>query len=129
MKLSRISFLFLLLFLLVPSIASAQSAAEKSWKPFWTQFTAAVKSKSKVAVKRLMIAESEFSDGGGGGTRDQWLKMLDKDKLWGEIQKTVAGGTKAYNSGEKRPWRVTTDDSLLFVFKNGRWNFYGVMGD
>ncbi|MGC2237811.1 MAG: hypothetical protein WA584_16725 [Pyrinomonadaceae bacterium] len=135
MEMSRIFFLFILLFLFIPSLAAAQTsrsvttAANKSWKPFWTQFTAAVKSKNKAAVKQLMVAERDFSNGAEGGTRNQWLKNLDKQKLWGEVQRTVAKGTKLYNSGEKIPWRVTMDDSLLFVFEKGSWRFFGVRGD
>lgn len=76
-----------------------------------------------------MVGESEFCDGGGCGKRNEWLRMIDKDSLWGYRQKTVVKGTKLYASGKKQPWRVTTDNSLLFVSKNGVWRFYGVMGD
>lgn len=126
MKLSRISFLFLLLFLLVPSVALAQSATEKKWKPFWTQFTAAVKSKNKAAVKRLMVSENNFSNGGGIETRDQWLAMIDREKLWGLLQKSVAKGVMAY---DEDGWKVTKDRHLLFQYTGGRWRFRGVMGD
>ena len=138
MKLSRISFLFLLLFLFIPSLAVAQTsrsvttAANKNWKPFWSKFTSAVKSKNKAAIKQLMVAEKDFSSGNEDRTRNQWLENLDKQKQWGELQKTVAKGTKPYNSDEKSDWRVTPDNEMLFVlifeFKNGGWRFLGVMG-
>lgn len=127
MKLNRISFLFLLLFLFVPSFASAQSAAEKSWKPFWTQFTAAVKSKDKAGVKRLMSSEKDWFSVGGGETRDEWLKMLD-DGFWGEVQKSVAKGVVAYNEGG-RTGRITKDRQLVFQYIGGKWRFVGIMGD
>ena len=126
MKLSRISFLFLLLFLFVPSIALAQSAAEKKWKPFWAQFTAAVKSKNKAAVKRLMVSENNFSDGGGGETRDEWLARIDKERLWSLLQKSVAKGVMAHEGDD---WKITRDRHLLFQYTGGRWRFRGVMGD
>ena len=34
-----------------------------------------------------------------------------------------------YNSGEKIPWRISTDDNLLFVFEKGIWRFFGVRGN
>ena len=128
MKLSRISFLFLLLFLFVPSLSYAQSAAEKSWKPFWTQFSAAVKSKNKAAVKRLMSSENDFFSGGGGETRDEWLKMLDESKLWGLVQKSVTKGVVAYNE-DGRTGRITKDRHLIFQYIGGKWRFVGIMGD
>jgi hypothetical protein len=128
MKLSRISLLVLLLFLLVPSVASAQSAAEKSWKPFWTRFSSAVKSRDKVAVKRLMSSEKDFFSGGGGDTRDQWLQMLDDSKLWGEVQRSTAKGVVAANVAG-RIERITKDRNLIFQYIGGRWRFVGIMGD
>ena len=129
----------LVLFLAAPDRIEAQqishsvaATANKSWKPFWTQFTAAVKSKNKVALKRLMVAEREFFDGDEGGTRNQWLEDLDKQKLWGEVYKSVKTGTKNYNVDDGKPRRVTRDNGLIFVlvfvYRNKRWQFYGVMG-
>lgn len=130
MKISRISFLFLLVFLLVPSMSYAQSAANKSWKPFWTQFTVAVKSKNKAAVKRLM-SSNFIDDLSGTSTGDEWLKMLDDNKLWGWIQKSVAKGTVArvvYNEDDK-PGRTTKDGLLNFQYIGGKWLFVGISGD
>lgn len=126
MKLTRISFLFLLLFLFVPSLA-AQSSAGKSWNMFWTQFSSAVKSKNKAAVKRLMVSESNFLDGGGGETRDEWLSRIAKC-CWREVQKSVAGGTVPYNEGDFQG-RITKDRTLIFQYTGNKWRFAGVMGD
>lgn len=128
MKLSRISFLFLLLFLLVPSVSYAQSSASKSWNAFWTQFSSAVKSKNKAAVKRLMVSENSFMDGGGGETRDEWLARIHREKLWNLLQKSVAKGTVAYNEGSFNG-RITKDRHLIFQYTGGKWRFAGVMGD
>ena len=123
-----ILFLFLLLFLFVPSVISAQSASEKSWKQFWTQFSAAVKNKNKAAVKRLMVSENNFSDGGGGSTRDEWLKMLDDNKLWGLVQRSVYKGVIPYKETNFNG-KITKDRHLLFQYTGGKWRFFGVMGD
>jgi hypothetical protein len=127
MKILQFTFLFILLLLFVPSFASAQSAADKSWKPFWTQFSVAVKSKNKAAVKRLMSSEKDFFSGGGGETRDEWLKELDQG-FWGGIQKSVAKGVKNYSEGG-RAGRITKDRYLIFQYIGGKWRFVGVMGD
>src|SRR5215217_6879577 len=97
MKSFRMPLLFLLMLMLVPPVTLSQSAAEKSWRPFWFQFSAAVRAKNKAAVKRLMSSERDFFSGGGGETRDQWLKMLDDNKLWGLVQKSVAKGVMPHN--------------------------------
>ena len=125
MKLSRISFLFLLLFLFVPSVSFAQSAAEKSWKPFWTQFNAAVKSKNKAAIKRLMSSEKDFRCGLDDTTRDEWLKGLDDNKWLGEVQRSVVKSTKPYDNGTRRPARITKDEWLIFEYIGGKWRFVG----
>ena len=125
MKLSRISFLFLLLFLFVPSISFAQNQA--GWNTFWKQFSSAVKSKNKAAVKRLMVSESNFLDGGGGETRNEWLNRIAKC-CWSDMQRSVAGGTVSYSeSGFKG--RITKDQTLLFQYTGGKWYFAGAMGD
>ena len=128
MKSFRIRLLFLLVLMVVPPVAFSQSAAEKSWRPFWTQFSAAVRAKNKAAVKRLMSSERDFFSGGGGETRDQWLQMLDDNKLWGLVQKSVAKGVIPYNESG-RIGRITKDRHLIFQYIGGRWRFVGVMGD
>lgn len=128
MKLSRISLLLLLIFLLVPSVSYAQSSASKSWNAFWTKFSAAVKRKNKVAVKRLMSSESEFFSGGGSENRSEWLQMIDDRRAWSDLQKSVASGTVAYNEGG-RTGRITKDRVLIFQYFGGKWQFVGVMGD
>jgi hypothetical protein len=128
MKLPRISFLFLLFALLVQTAGYAQSSAGNSWNTFWTQFSSAVKSKNKAAIKRLMVSENNFMDGGGGETRDEWLARIDKGKLWSLLQKSVAKGTVAYNEGDFTG-RITKDRHLIFQYTGGRWQFAGIMGD
>ena len=107
---------------------SATDAANKSWRPFWTQFSSAVRNKNKAAMKRLMSSEKDFFSGGGGETRDEWLKMLDDRKIWGLGQKSVAKGVVPFNEGGKIG-RITKDRHLIFRYIGGRWRFVGIMGD
>ena len=75
-------------------------------------------------VKSLMASEKDFFSGGGGETRDQWLRAVS----WSELQKSVKKGVKNYNYDGK-PGRVTKDNYLVFAFTGGKWRFMGPMGD
>lgn len=125
MKLSRISFLFLLVFLFVPYVSFAQSAANKSWPSFWQQFSSAVNRKSKVALKNLMAPEKDFSSGGGIEDRNGWLRLVERERWWGKLQKAVRSGTSLRNDGRTR---ATNEGDLWFRFIRGRWFFIGPGG-
>lgn len=129
MKISRISFLFLLLFLFVPSAIYAQSAASKSWNPFWTQFKSAVKNKDKVAIKRLMSSESDFITVGGIASRNDFMKMLNDKSYWKDLQDSIDEGIASYTSEKGRPARRTKNKYLSFEYIGGKWRFIGLFGD
>jgi hypothetical protein len=119
-----------LLIIAVVSISgfAQTSAADKSWNAFWAKFSTAVKTKNRSTIKAMTA--KDFSDGGGGDTVAEWMKYtLDKNNSWGDFQNSVKKGTKTYNSGDGKPWRITKDNQFLFVYKNNRWQFFGVMGD
>jgi hypothetical protein len=126
MKLTRISFLFLLLFLFVPHFVSAQNAAEKAWKPFWTKFSTAIKNKNRVALKGMMARDFQTGGYDEGDPRDAWLKPYKGDaKFWRDHQQSVAKGTKSCGKN----CRVTTNNYLVFEYQNGRWLWTGLYGD
>lgn len=133
MKTSRIFFLFLLLFMFVPSLTHAQkskhSVADKSWNAFWTRFSAAVKNKDTKALKQLMASENDFNPGGAGMGRDEWLRFIREQNRWGEYRQSVASGTKKEPCGASIPCRVTKDYYLTFAYINGRWRWTGLVGD
>lgn len=117
--------LILALCLLIPATTYAQTAAtDKSWDSFWTKFSAAVSLKNRAAVKSLMASEKDFFSGGGGETRDEWLKSV----YWPDLKGSVRSGIKKYNYDGK-PGRKTKDNYLIFAFIGGRWRFMGPMGD
>lgn len=126
----KLRILFLALFLLIPTAAFAQSsaAANKSWNSFWTQFTQAVNKKNKPAVKKLMASEQNFFSGGGGESRDEWLQMVDEQKWWELLQKSVRLGVKA-EKYDGKPGKITKDRHLIFAYIGGKWQFMGPMGD
>ena len=123
--------LSLMLFLFTPSLVLAQTSratqaqADKAWPIFWRQFSTAIKSKDRVALKRLMASEKEFFSGGGGETRDEWITMIG----WEKLQTALVIGTMPLNDGGRNPARITKDRGLVFEYVRGRWSFTGVMGD
>jgi hypothetical protein len=126
--------LSLMLFLLIPSLAFAQTSrsvnatANKSWQTFWRQFSAAVNKKDRAALKGLMVSEKDFDTGGAGGTRDDAIQELDRLHGWRDLQKSIASGTEPSRFGKGQS-RITKDQRLLFDFIGGRWRFRGYMGD
>jgi hypothetical protein len=131
MKTSRIFFLLFFMFV-VPSLTyaqqSRQSAADKSWNAFWTQFSAAVRNKDTKALKRLMSSENAFFSGGAVTGRDELLRYIKDQNRWGEYRPSVASGIKKESCGLPIPCRVTKDDHLTFAYINGRWRWTGLVG-
>ena len=103
-------------------------AAKPNWQRFWSQFSEAVNKKDGVALKSLMTSERDFFDGGGGGSRDQWIQMMFRESNWQELRKSVASGTMPHPDAQGSS-RITKDRFLIFSVVNGRWRFVGVMGD
>lgn len=125
----KLQILFLLLLLLLPVSTFAQrSTANKSWNAFWSKFSTAVNKRNKVALKSLMASEKDFFSGGGGETRDEWIQMVEEQRWWGLLQKSVRLGVKA-DTYDGKPGRVTKDNHLVFAFIGGKWRFMGPMGD
>lgn len=125
----KIRSLVLVLVLMIPATTFAQApAANRNWNAFWAKFTSAVNRKSRASVKSLMASEKDFFSGGGGESRDEWLTMVEEQKWWGLLQKSVRRGVKNYNYDGK-PGRVTKNDHLIFAYIGGRWRFTGPMGD
>lgn len=122
----------LMLLLLLPSLALAQSsaAANASWPAFWKQFSAAVNKKDRVSLKRMMA--TPFDSGGGEDTPAKWVKLMDKENLWKQTQQSVATGTRPFDEYSRdigKPSRVTNRRHLIFVFSGGRWRWAALMGD
>ena len=122
--------LSLMLLLFISPVAFAQKArstraqADKAWPIFWGQLSTALKTKDRVALKRLMASEKEFFSGGGGETRDEWITITG----WEKLQTILVIGTMPFNEVQN-PARITKDRGLIFEYTRGRWRFTGVMGD
>ena len=116
MKIPRIYILFLLLFLIVPSVASAQSVANKAWAPFLKKFTSAVRTKNRVAILVLTIDDSRFERDAGGDSREEMVSGITLSDL--------RSGFKAWNGG-----KITRKGCIWFKFIDNRWYFAGTPCD
>lgn len=148
MKISRIFFLLLLLFLFIPSLAVAQTsrsvtaAANKSWTKFFTKFRAAVIKRDRAALKKMISSEFDWTNGELGISPAQVLWNLDNDgawrkgkpNMWKLLQKSlVLNRFKATTYGS-RPARSNysknNDPYVFFVFESdGRWRWHSFLGD
>lgn len=101
-----------------------QKTKEQLWDEFWTEFSAAVNKKDKKRMIELSLKGSDFFDGGGGGTAEQWINTADNE-TWQYWQKAVAKGVKTYEKIQK----ITKNDYMIFEFKDGKWVWTAVVGD
>ena len=136
---TKIRILFLLFFLLFPSLTFAQksrsnwAAANASWQSFYTTFRVAVNKRDLAAMLGMM--PDDFFDGGGGLTAREWLQFIDentKNEPWRDLQKSFAQGTVINRNWSSKgiPTRVTKDNGYYFEFRRDKkWYFAGVVGD
>ncbi|MFN0278941.1 MAG: hypothetical protein ACKVRN_10095 [Pyrinomonadaceae bacterium] len=147
MKLSWISFLFILVFLLIPSFADAQTprsvtaAANKSWPTFFAQFRAAIVKRDRDALKPMISSEFDWTNGELGISPDDVLWNLDNDgkwrkgkpNMWALLQKSLVIGhfkSAKYGSRPGRHNYVRNDSVCAFVFEaDGRWRWQRFLGD
>ena len=158
MKLSRISFIFILFFVFVPSIASAQSAAEKSWKPFYSAFRVAVRKHDRTALKAMMSPYFKYDTIGDVewekrfGKLDRRLiafKYYDRPDIkgWAKLDKVLASGLSSIKhvdvgetSGAVRYFHRSASISInknvtwfadfeTDINGNWKWKYFGMQGD
>ena len=83
----------------------------------------------------LRMMPSDFFDGGGGLTAEQWLKFIDENEShgsWRDLRKSMASGAQTNRTWSAKgvPTKVTRDSVYYFEFrKDGKWYFAGVVGD
>jgi hypothetical protein len=137
MKLSRIYFLFLLLFLFVPAISYAQrsnsvtSAANKSWSNFFMEFRAAVTKRDRTALKRMVSSEFDWTAGELGISPNDVLNHLDREKMWNVLQKALVISRFRATTYGNRPARSRINGTAcFFVYEaDGKWRWQGFLGD
>ena len=136
--------------LISPHVHAKQSnnAAEKSWRPFFAAFRAAVKKRDRAALKKMMVPDFFFSGGGGddngdGQTRDEAFEFWDDPHVrgWQALDRTLAQGTVPmaawWDQGKRREYvsrvgppaanirrnltQVRIDWYAVFEFRDGNW--------
>ncbi len=138
MKISRIYILVLLLFLFIPSFAVAQKSrsvnveANKSWTKFFAEFSTAVKKRDRPALKAMISDSFDWTAERLGVTPDGVVKILDEEKVWKILQKSLAVRRFIPTKYDSRPARQTKTDypTCFFVFEaDGKWRWQAVLGD
>lgn len=129
MKKLQISLLFLFV-LLVHSVAYAQSAANKAWKPFWSKFSFAVKNKDFKALNALTLKPFDS----GGGAEDTLAEFFQgdrkwKNKIWWSLSEAVKSGTRPTDKIDGKPARTSNNNYTLFIYTKNGWRFWGLWGD
>ena len=113
--------------------SKTESAATRAWASFWSQFTAAVNKKDRVALRKMM--PDNFADDSGGLNATEWLKFIDENERkgsWRDLQRSFARGTVVNKEWKNKgvPTRITKDKFYYFEFrKDNKWYFAGVVGD
>ncbi|HEY5885919.1 MAG TPA: hypothetical protein VIT88_14610 [Pyrinomonadaceae bacterium] len=115
------------------SIVEQRNSPSEDWSTFWRRFTAAVNTRNRLVLPKMMA--SEFSWPGEGAVSPKvWLDFQDRTNawrtLWRDLQKSVASGTKTYHdASDPRETRVTNDKALLFQRgHDGKWRWIGFLG-
>ncbi len=97
-------------------------AANKTWNAFWSRFSTAVKNKNRAAVKAMASSRFTWHEAYDDSV-SAWIQNLDKNKLRHLVQNSVKKGTVSYDAGEKKPWRVTSDNHCFLCLKTVNGGF------
>src|SRR5713226_7315686 len=105
MKIARLC--FVLVCLLTPSLASAQTSrsrntgGDRSWQQFYVELRAAVRKHNRVALMKLMPTTFEWNccalgdNNGDGDARDDAFRDWDDPKVrgWSALNRVLSQGT------------------------------------
>jgi hypothetical protein len=124
--------LSLMLLLLIPSLAFAQTssskdvaAANRSWPSFIAAFRVAVKKRDRVALKKMIAIPFITQVDGELNSPEDVFKWLDGTKSWGDLQKAVAPRSKSTSNNDgARPKRWAGIFDFEFG-RDGRWRISG----
>ena len=139
---------FIILTLLVPFTGTAQTTAraERAWKPFIAAFHAAVKSKDREALYKMMSSDFYYLSSGGDengdqDTRNEAFEYWQTAGVgsWEELDRILTKGTAPNvvlrEPGNRRPSKVSPPLAnnrraikahefpwyAVFEFRNGKW--------
>jgi hypothetical protein len=123
-KMKKTCILSLILLLLIPSLAFAQTsgskdvaAANRSWPSFIAAFRVAVKKRDQVTLRKMIQIPFVTQVDGELNSPDEVFKWLDLDNGWAELQRAVAPRSKTTsNNAGARPKRWAG----IFDFEFGR---------
>jgi hypothetical protein len=141
-KLSRIILISLFFFIPQTICAQANVSAQRTWKPFFVAFRAAVKKRDRDALRKTMSPDF-FSSGGNDAGAEAAFQFWDDPNVrgWEAFTKTLARGTVPmagwWDAGSKRKYisRVAPPAAnvrrnmrlrivhwyAVFEFRDGRW--------
>jgi len=139
MKLSRISFLCLLLFLLVPSVISAQKK-DDGFQAFYTKFRSAINGQNKAALKGLMSSSFIWAQDGEVSPNEAISNIgsiITWKKFWQSAKKAVVKSAErckkpycenrsGYHAFASSPFPV---EMLFEKDSGGNWHWTGMLGD
>lgn len=111
----------------MPTDAEENSIGNKDWDDFLLSYIDGVNQKRLSAMYTLSLS-NEISYAGGDPIEIR--DYFNNSQSWTEIAKSLNTGFELYDMGaEFETARVTKDNHLIFVYKNGFWKWYGIMGD
>jgi hypothetical protein len=108
-----------------------KNTREEKWAIFWKDFTNAILTKNKKRIAELV--SKDFFDG-GGSTLEQWLDsdVYFDTKHFNAIKLKLAKGVRSFKNEGYGPYKATGKNDigdLFFQYKNGNWEFGGLVGD
>lgn len=148
MKLSRVLILIVALLSAHVCVAQTRSRADRAWKPFFAAFRAAVKTRDRQALSKMMTRDFYYLSSGGDengdqDTRDEAFEYWEATGIGAldALEKILAQGTVVNTAmrepGNRRLSRIAPRIAnnrrairnrsfnwyAIFEFRDGRWHF------
>ena len=102
-----------------------KSTKEKLWDDFWILFTNAVKQKNKKELLKLSDPDNSYDEPIGRSAKDFSEDPQSDNYGWKLINSEIKSGIKQDGKDKKS----TKDNSLIFIFKNNNWYWFGIYAD
>ena len=92
---------------------------------FWILFTNAVKQKNKKELLKLSDPDNSYDEPIGRSAKDFSQDTQSDNYGWKLINSEIKSGIKQDGKDKKN----TKGNSLIFIFKNNNWYWFGIYAD